>query len=467
MLIYAGVFSALGILRFHTSRYGDPDFGVFEQSFWTTVREGLLFYNTFEGGSHFRTHNSPIFFLLLPVYALAPCMPTLLVLQACAAALGAWPVYLLARHQLQDERAGRSLALVYLLYHPLHGVTYDQFNELSFVPAPLLFAFYFLATQRWTGFWISALLAMAGKEDMTFVVAAFGLYAAGMGAVRKSRAQVAHGAALALVAMAWLWLTLAVIFPHYRGGEEWPYFAHRYGHLGSTFSEAIVTIVTRPDLVLPDLLRPRSFELGLELTVPLALLPFLAPEVLLVAAPTWGILALSTFTGTMNTGSRYMAPVIAVLFAATVVGLQRLQARGWSLDRVLRWPLGLTLAAALLLNNTPLRVPFKNLPLPDEHLRHRQELLRLVPPDASISTQGDFYGHVAHRLEAYIGYRPGVEFLLVDTTERFRPWYEEATWDRDLAPLLQTRQYVLVRRADGVELYRRAGHEGLPGDSSN
>ena len=72
MAIYLAVFTALSIHRF--SLMGDCyDLSVFEQSFWSTVNEGLPLYNSQEGVnfgrvSHFAGHFSPFLFLVTPFY---------------------------------------------------------------------------------------------------------------------------------------------------------------------------------------------------------------------------------------------------------------------------------------------------------------------------------------------------------------------------------------------------------------
>lgn len=466
MAAYVAVFSTLCILRYATSRHGDPDFGVFEQSFWTTLRHGLLFVNTYEGGSHFRIHNSPVFFLLLPFYAAAPSMATLLVLQTAAVAAGAWGVFLLARDRLArapfdaagGERAAAVLAVTYLLYHPLHGVNYDQFNELSFAVAPLVFAMYFLGRGRMAATWGCVLLLVATKEDMAFVVMALGVYAAACGAREGGwrAAGVRHGLLLCGFGALWLMLSLRVIFPWFRGGEAWPYFSLYYPHLGSSMGQAVLTMLTHPVLVTRYAFSPRALQLVGELLLPLAFIPLLAPEVLLMVAPTWLILTLSAFQGTTNTGSRYMAPIVAILFVALVIGLQRAAAsRPLSLPQLARWPLVLSLLCMLALDNTPTRFPFKNVPRFNDHLRARQSLVAQIPAEASVATQADFYGHVAHRMQAWTEFDARAEYLLVDPTPHFALWFRNAHFDRALPDVLANGQYTLVAEADGARLYRR------------
>ena len=506
--VYWCVFSYLCIMRYASGCLGDPDLGLFDQAFWTTVNKGWLLYNTYELGSHFRIHNSPVFFLLVPFYWLVPRLETLLVLQTGAIALGGWGVFLLARLFLGAERAV-TCVYIYLMYHPLHGVNYDQVNELAFAVAPLIFSFYFLYTRRIGLYWLSLLVFLSTKEDMSFVVMMIGLYVAGLAWWRRRRGEPLLGAGNASVGRAhatpgqetvpeeegdlvpsrsliwvglatfalgafWLYFSLQVVFPYFRGGKAWPYFEYYYPHLGRNMSEAVTTLVTRPGVAVPYLFSRGVVLLFFELLVPLALYPLLCPGLLVMLGPTWGVLALSAFGGTHNTGSRYMAPIVGILMVAFIQGVDRLSR--WSrgglpastcevqarVERLLKWPLALTILMSLAINTTPVRFPFKNIPRISPHERARLELVALIPPDASVSTQPDLYSRVSKRVQVYVGYEKGTDYLLVDShplpSDRPNPlrWYNHCHWDRDLPPLLGNGEYVLVREVEDARLYRRA-----------
>ncbi len=512
-VVYTALFSFFCIQRWRTGYLGDPDYGLFNQSFWTTLHDGRVFYNTYEEGSHFRTHNSPIFFLVLPLYALYPKMQTLLVVQTVAVALGSVAVFRLGTWFL-DEDCGVLLALAYLLYHPLHGVNYDQFNELCFLPAPLLFAFYNLYRRRMGAFWVCALLALSCKEDVSFVTALLGLYTTGLGLYsgrRKGRFDtlVAHGLGLFLVSVLWFAFSLFVLFPYLRHGEAWPYFQERYGNLGSTMGQVVWTMITRPWVLLPCFFGRQAILLFFELMLPLALLPLRVPRVMLLAAPTWVVLLLSSFGAMHNTGSRYMAPVISCLLAATAPGIrdyvcatsletergapsavwpairnlwctlfrvrsassaapQQMRLMPWSECEPLRpltdqeraharlisrGVLVLTLLFALAIDTTPFRFPFKNIPRLTAHERARDRLVAMIGPHSSVSTQPEFYGKLANRRLAWIGYHPGSKYILVDPT---RPlWYDHAQWNVILPWLLRSGKYRVICNDDGALLLRR------------
>jgi len=79
---------------------------------WSTLRYGLLLYNTPELGIHFKTHFDPILLLFLPAYSIYPSPLTLLVLQSFLLPLGAIPIFYLARDELGSTKAGLLFAVL-------------------------------------------------------------------------------------------------------------------------------------------------------------------------------------------------------------------------------------------------------------------------------------------------------------------------------------------------------------------
>jgi hypothetical protein len=104
--VYIAVWSFLCIRRVQSGALGDPDYGLFEQGFYTTLKFGTPFVNTFEAHSSFGNHVTPNFYVLLPFYALYPSVETLVVIQSSLLGLAAWPLFLIARPRLCSGRAG-------------------------------------------------------------------------------------------------------------------------------------------------------------------------------------------------------------------------------------------------------------------------------------------------------------------------------------------------------------------------
>src|SRR5262249_60692512 len=84
-------------------------------------------------------HLSPIMYLFVPAFWVAPGAPVLLVAQSVALALGAVAVFGLARARLRDERPAAAFALLYVANPTLHGINVRDFHAAA-LAIPLLLA---------------------------------------------------------------------------------------------------------------------------------------------------------------------------------------------------------------------------------------------------------------------------------------------------------------------------------------
>lgn len=450
MLAYTALFTWFSVRRHASFTQGDYDLGIFSQSFWTAAHLGLPFVNTHEGGSHFAFHNSPILIALLPLYALAPSTDTLLLIQTVALALGAVPVYLLGR-DLVDARVGRTFALLYLLYYPLHGLNYHDFHETAFVVAPFLLGLWGMLTGRRVPAWVGILLALLGREDMGVLVAGMGLY----GLLQRPAGIPRRDFALWIgLGLAWTAFSMLVVMPWFGGGAG----RHdtRYAWLGDTPVRVLLSPFLNPGVFWGALLAKTSWEYVLGLLAPLAFLPVFGWRVLILGLPVLLLNLLSSFGGMHLFNSHYAGPLIPFVFAAGVLGYQ---GRG----RGLRAAWVLTILAALLLNPAPLRVG-RAVPPWDDRARAVAAFVESVPPTASISAPVHLWSHLVDRREAYVGYVEGVDLILVD--EANPQFLRECALDERLPPLLQSGTYVLERSEGALRLYRR--RDGGPAaDPSN
>jgi len=109
------------------------DLGIHDQALYTLLRLGYMRSTQYgvEAINYIGDHFSPIFYLVVPFYALYPDAKTLLVLQSLALGIGAIPVYLLARSKTGSAPLAVVLSIVYLLYPALHGVNTFDFHQID------------------------------------------------------------------------------------------------------------------------------------------------------------------------------------------------------------------------------------------------------------------------------------------------------------------------------------------------
>lgn len=510
---YATLFTKLLLRRFESSALGDPDVGIAAQMFHTTLVHGMPLFNTIEGQSHLGVHASPMYFALVALYALSPSIETILFLQAMAVALVVWPAWLIARDFL-GPRAAVAATCALLLYHPLHGVTYDQISELPFAVTPLTFALYFFLKRRWMPFWAFVLVTLTVKEEVGFVIMAWGLHClveAWLGArTNRQRERAGHdtgdrerggqraddtamlarqGVALLAVGGLAVYVALYVFIPHFRQ-SGYAFFSERYAQFGTSLTDVVINLVTHPDKTLGVMLRKQPVLYVLEMFLPFAFLPLRAPSLLIMTLPTFAINMLSSNSSMHHVGGRYTALIIPFMYGATVLAVARLTAertakleddtakiaagadatttapatattmatapQGTCAEMRRKWMIRVAIlagACTLAFDATPLRAGFR-LPPITAHQAKVVQAVGMVPPGASVSTQaGPFQRLAVDRIEVYNGYHPGTDYILVDETS---PWFVINThWDRDLPKALASEPYREIYSDDGIRLFRR------------
>ena len=164
--------------RVYSFRSPTYDFGIFSQMFYslkeigvpmtTLERDGLL--------SHFAVHVSPIFYALLPFYALAPTPATLQILQAAVLTTAVIPLWKLSKHH--GLSAAHCLLLcALLLFYPAYagGTSYD-IHENCFLTPLILWLFYGLDRRNIILTLLAALFVLMVKEDAAVYVAVISLW---------------------------------------------------------------------------------------------------------------------------------------------------------------------------------------------------------------------------------------------------------------------------------------------------
>ena len=213
---FAAGFGALSMLRHRSFETGRFDLGNMVQAVWSTAHGHPLRVTTLTGEQAFRlgAHIDPVLMLFAPLWWLWPSPDLLLVAQAVAIALGALPVYWLARKHLGSERAGIGFALVYLVYPPTTWLALNEFHPGGLAMPALLYAFWYLDEDRLAPFAAFALFASICREDVPLVLAGFGVWYA------LAKARRAEGAVIAVAGVTWTAIAAGILVPALRRRTE-------------------------------------------------------------------------------------------------------------------------------------------------------------------------------------------------------------------------------------------------------
>ena len=490
MLGYSVVFSWYDISRYYALRAGYFDLGVYNNSFWTLLYGGnqaslsVLF---------FAGHISPILLAFVPLYAISPSPPTLLVIQSFGLGLAALPIYLLVHDATADSKVATLIASAYLLYAPLHGVNSYDFHSVFLFPLVLSSAILFWRRGNWRAYYASLILAAATQEFAPVLIVAMGIGGLLQGLVdhrrRIPRTIIWHCAltiVLAIGAYSFDVILAALGPPSARSTAGW-YLA------GGLYS---ITLPVGSGLAIPSyFLRhpvagflslfadfPAKFEYLIEVFTPVMFLPILAPLSLIPFVAWVGLAFLTRYGPYYSIYYQYSASVIAFIFSALATSLGKLAMPVHAVRRVGIAILFVTLVTSSYLsmlspmnplNGNPQNPLQSNWwPTRTAHEDSVDEVVRLIPQSGLLLTQNDLGSVTSGRREIWVAeskHFPGQlpDFILADLTSPL--FYArgasittpEGTLYPFLVSVLQNASYGVYAYSDGVLLYKR-NYNGPP-----
>ena len=264
---YAVGFGALSILQYRAYSTGRFDLGNMAQAVWATAHGHPLEITNLQGEqvSRLGSHVDPILAAFAPLWWIWPSAAMLVAAQAVAIALGALPVFWLARKHLGSEQAALGFALAYLLYPAVQWLTLNEFHPVALACPLLLYAFWYLDEDRLAAFAIFAVLATLTKEEIPLVIAGMGVWYA------VSRRRWGVGGAIAVIGLCLTAISVELVLPHFNDGASSSFY-QRYGALGHSPGAILGTVFTDPGRVLSTVFDGEGVHYLVDLFVPLLLL---------------------------------------------------------------------------------------------------------------------------------------------------------------------------------------------------
>jgi uncharacterized membrane protein len=456
---FAAGFGSLSVLRHLAFSTGRFDLGNMVQAVWSTAHGDVLEVTGLQGQQFSRlgAHFDPILAAFAPLWWLWPDPAMLVVVQSTAIALGAVPVFLLARKHLGSERAGAGFALAYLLYPSTQWLALNEFHPVALATPLLLAAFWFLDEDRLAAFAVVGAAACLTKEHVGLAVAALGVwYAFGRGRRWAGVAIAGAGTVVAAVAA-------GVVVPHFAPSGSSP-FEGRYRAVGGGPLGIAETLVTDPRRVLGEAFDGNAVPYLLELLLPLLALPLLAPLAAATALPELAANLLSSTRTQQSIHFHYTAAAIPGLVVAAIYGARRLRFRRLRRRGLVTAVVVAGVAANYVLGAIPL---WRSFPggealgarehVVTEHDRVAARAVRLIPDPDVVSATNSLGGHLSGR-------RRVLSFPVIDdaawiAADETRPGYRDR-----IAPLATAERLRRLRRdpgwrivfdEDGITVFRR------------
>lgn len=451
-LLFIGFSASVTVCRYLSYSSSTFDLGIFSQMFHymkttglpltTCEREGLL--------SHFAVHISPIWYLMLPFYALFPSPVTLQVLQSLILASAVIPLYLLAKKMGLSPKAILILCVCFCAFPALSGGQFYDVHENCFLTPLLFWMLYFFEKEKSLPMWGFAVLTLLVKEDAAIYVAAVALY------MVCGRKQYKRGIRLLLAAIAWFFAATALLSVFGDGEMS----ASRFGPylIGDSTGmlSVLKTVFINPGLLLFEVFQEDKIKFLLQMLLPLGFLPFcgkklsrltlLIPMLLVNLMPDWQYQYSIFF--------QYVFGSTALLFYLTLLNVRELSAKRR------RFMLPMIAAFTLLIAVSQLSGSFNTV----THYFEKKETyetiteqLEKIPEEVSVSAHGFYLPHLTDREFVYdlstdtpaeyvvIDLRAGAEEKAEQLANYYHTYpdrYEEVAYEQKLIAIYRDRQYV-------------------------
>lgn len=272
-------------------------------------------------GQHYNLlgdHFEPMLALLVPTYWIWPDPDVLLVDQAVLVALSVIPVWMFTERRFGAapgvaRLTTTRLVATYALAWEIQSLVGFDFHSLAFAVPILAVAIERADAGKWRIATISIVSLLLVKEDLSLVVAAFGVYAFLRGRRRL-------GLFLVAIGLAAFGLLVDVVIPAFAAGV-YPHWS--YGELGPGPWPALRYVVLHPIATLRVMVSPTA-KVGLLawVFVPGALLSLLSP-ITILAVPILLERVLSQRPDVWSTAFQYSAPLAPIVGMAVIDGLWR------------------------------------------------------------------------------------------------------------------------------------------------
>ncbi len=449
------------------------DFGIFSQMFYNMKESGLPMTTVERDGllSHFAVHVSPIWYLMLPFYWLAPTPATLQVLQAAVITSAVIPLWKLGKaHGLTGTQ--RMLICAVLLLYPAYsgGTSYDV-HENCFLTPLILWLFYGIQQKNKTVTAIAAVLTLTVKEDAAVYVGVIALWLTVKTVLRPRKMDIQNlitGLTLLAVSLGWFFLVTGYLA---KSGDG--VMTYRYGNFLYDGSSSLVTVIKsvflNPMKAIYECVDPEKLQFIAMTLLPLLGLPLLTRryERYLLLIPYVLVNLMSDYQYQHDIFFQYTFGSNGFLIYLTVVNLA---------DIRVSWRRSAAVIAAAVVSTVcfatvvlPKAIPYpRQATQYQDHYQSIRNTLDTIPDTASVTATTFYTTHLSQREVLYdLRYCSRehlleTEYVVLKTSassdyKKYATGGENNGFD-NLVKLLEENGYTQYAKLEGIlVIYRKSG----------
>jgi uncharacterized membrane protein len=458
------VFYAWGLhLRWITYDMSCFDLGLIGQVAWNNLH-GNWFATSIMPFNYLAEHFSPALVLVAPVLALFPSLEVLTFVQALAVGIAGIGVYGAGRGLKLDQPTSLALQLAFLLAPVTAWNALDEFHPAVLAIPAITISAALMWRQRYTWAALVAALGLLANEDVAFWVAPFGLLLILVG----RRRGLLPGAALAVVAIAWLAAYLFLLVPAVRPADVVPHPDIRIFSTSDTSVSSLAgSLLLDPAGLAQRATTPGDFEALFALFGPTAFLGLFGPS-FLASIPRWLVLLLGKDPPYYQ--AHYAALLVPAVYIGAVETVSRLRRFSPIVPQIAAViVLVASLAGFVLASPLPGGAAFKT-PSPEwtARLAVMDQAVRLIPRDSAVSVASSsaMLTHLALRSNVYLLFEdnaPSADYRIFDLHDPYP--VDEGALRRHLAISRADPAYGEVFNQDEIVVLKRGSY--TPQHSAN
>ncbi len=411
------IISVITCLRYKTFSSPNYDFGIFVNMFHNMKETGLP-YVTCERDillSHFAVHISPIYYLFLPFYILFPSPYTLQIGQAVVLMLGVVPIILLSKHYKLSNKATILFSALYVFYTAISMGCFYDIHENCFLTLFLLLTFLFFEKGKTIPMYLCAFLVLGVKEDAAVYLIVFALY------IFFSRKKRIQGISLFCTSIIYFCIC-AIVLEKFGLGMMIGRYSNLILNSEDGLIGAIKTVFLNPGYILTQLFSTTATNFNkviyfFELLLPLGFMPFCTKK-----ASRWILLTplllnlLTMYVYQYEIDFQYSFGISAFLFYAAIQNVADVSPTVRKNIITIAFAFCICLYTMLVLSKLGYYVQGSK-DHSEEHKR-MEEILEMVPEDASVCCSTFLLPHMADRSEIYeVAYHEGkcdIDYVVLD-----------------------------------------------------
>ncbi len=449
------ILSLITCLRYKTFSSPNFDFGIFVNMFHNMKETGLPLVTCERDMllSHFAVHISPVYYLLLPFYLIFPSPYTLQIGQAALLMLGVIPIIFISRHYRLSSKTTIVMSALYVFYTALSTGCFYDIHENCFLSLLLLLIFLFFEKGKSVPMYLCVILTLCIKEDAAIYLIVFAIY------IFLSRKNYLHGVAIAIMSIVYF-SACAFFLERYGlgmiiGRYENLIFNSEDGLLG-----IIKTMLLNPSYLLTQLFSTSGSDFKkviylLELLLPLGFMPFFTKK-----ASRWILLTpllinlLTMYPYQYDIGFQYSFGITAFLFYASIQNIAEISQQARKIIITAALAFSITLYGVMVLPQ--LGNYIKENEENGKTYERMEEILDMIPDDASVSCSSFLLPHIADRREIYeVEYHEGkgdIDYVILDARydsykthmlSYLEQGYKEFFYEKDMIMILIRQDMIL------------------------